>query len=246
MKRVFVSVIIILFFINNSTAQKRDIVKYKQNWDKQLVFWGYYLGLNKKDFKISYNNKNNFTNFTNISYNGKAPFINVISTSGFDVGLIGDLRLHKNINLRLEPGLSSNTKTLEFTYINGNENVKTREVNGTYLRIPVLLKFSTDRLNNIRPYVIGGVSYDFNFSSNEDNEFDNSTGEFRMTKNNFTYEIGVGVDLYFPYFIFSPSIRGVFAINNELVRDDFDDKSLWTSPIDYLGTRGVFIKFAFH
>ena len=233
MKRVFVSVIIILFFINNSTAQKRDIVKYKQNWDKQLVFWGYYLGLNKKDFKISYNTP--------------GILINVTSTSGFDVGLIGDLRLHKNINLRLEPGLSSNTKTLEFTnIIDANGNFKTREVNGTYLRIPVLLKFSTDRLNNIRPYLIGGVSYDFNFSSNEDNKNDNSTGGgFRMTKNNFTYEIGVGVDLYLPYFIFSPSIRGVFAINNELVRDD-DPDSLYTSPIDYFGTRGVFIKFAFH
>ena len=232
MKRVFVSVIIILFFINNSTAQKRDIVKYKQNWDKQLVFWGYYLGLNNKDFKISYNTPD--------------AFINVISTSGFEVGLIGDLRLHKNINLRIEPGLSSNTKTLEFTHIiDDNESVKTREINGTYLRIPVLLKFNTDRLNNIRPYVIGGVSYDFNFSSNQDNPNDNLDGEFRMTKNNFTYEIGVGIDLYLPYFIFSPSIRGVFAINNELVRD-VDPNSQWTSPIDYFGTRGVFIKFAFH
>jgi len=217
--------------MNNSTAQKRDIVQYKQNWDKQVVYWGYYLGINKKDFKISYLNPD--------------TFINVTSTSGFEVGLIGDLRLHKNINLRLEPGLSSNTKTLEFTNIEGNDNVKIREVNGTYLRIPLLLKFSTDRLNNMRPYVVGGVSYDFNFSSNQDNPNDNLDGEFRMTKNNFMYEVGVGIDLYLPYFIFSPSIRGVFAINNELVRDT-DPNSQWTGNIDYLGTRGIFIKFAFH
>ncbi|WP_372794104.1 porin family protein [Lutibacter sp.] len=231
MKKVFVTVILCFIIMNNSTAQKRDIVQYKQNWDKQIVYWGYYLGINKKDFKISYLNPD--------------TFINVTSTSGFEVGLIGDLRLHKNINLRLEPGLSSNTKTLEFTNIEGNDNVRIREVNGTYLRIPLLLKFSTDRLNNIRPYVVGGVSYDFNFSSNQDNPNDNLDGEFRMTKNNFMYEVGVGIDLYLPYFIFSPSIRGVFAINNELVRDT-DPNSQWTGNIDYLGTRGVFIKFAFH
>jgi len=231
MKRVVVAVILILFFTNNGIAQKRDIVSYKQNWDKQVVFWGYYLGINKKDFKISYTDPD--------------TFINVITTSGFEVGLIGDLRLHKNINLRLEPGLSSNTKTLEFTNIEGSEYLKTREVNGTYLRIPLLLKFSTDRLNNVRPYVIGGASYDFNFSSNEDNPNDNLDGEFRMTKNNFSYEIGLGVDLYLPYFIFSPSIRGIFAINNELIRD-VDPNSPWTGSIDYFGTRGVFIKFAFH
>ena len=231
MKKVFVTAILISFLINTATAQKRDVVQYKQNWDKQKVFWGYYLGLNNRDFKISYNTTD--------------VFINVKSSSGFEVGLIGDLRLHKNINLRLEPGLSSNTKTLEFTNIEGNDFVRIREVNGTYLRIPLLLKFSTDRLNNMRPYVVGGVSFDYNFSSNQDNPNDNLDGEFRMTKNNFMYEIGIGVDLYLPFFIFSPSIRGVFAINDELIRD-IDPNSQWTGPVDFLGTRGVFIKFAFH
>ena len=231
MKRVFITAILIVFLINTSTAQKREIVEYKQDWDKQQVFWGYFLGLNNKDLKITYTTTN--------------AFVNVTSSSGFEVGLIGDLRLHKNISLSLEPGLSSNTKTLEFTHIIGGDNDRIREVNGTYLRIPLLLKFSTDRLNNIRPYVIGGVSYDYNFSSNQDNPNDNSDGEFRMKKNNFTYEIGAGIDFYLPYFIFSPSIRGIFAINNELVRDN-DPNSQWTSSIDYFGTRGIYIKLAFH
>jgi len=231
MKQIVITVFSIVCILNNIRAQKRDIVEYKQNWDKQTVFWGYYLGLNQKSYKITYTSAD--------------TFINVKSSGGFEVGLIGDLRLHKNINLRIEPGLSSNTKTLEFTHIIGEENVRTREVFGTYLRIPLLLKFSTDRLNNMRPYVVGGVSYDYNFSSNQDNPNDNLDGEFRMKKNNFMYEIGVGVDLYLPFFIFSPSIRGVFAINDELVRDN-DPNSQWTGSIDYLGTRGVFIKFAFH
>jgi hypothetical protein len=97
----------------------------------------------------------------------------------------------------------------------------------------------------MRPYAIGGLSYDYNFSSNQDNPQDNSDGEFRAKKNNFSYELGIGVDLYLPYFIFSPSIRGVFAINDELVRDN-NPNSQWTGQVDYFGTRGVFIKFAFH
>ena len=231
MKRVFVTAILIFVLTNIATAQRRDIVEYNQNWDKQKMFWGYYLGLNKKTYKISYNTAD--------------AFINVTSSSGFEVGLIGDLRLHKNISIRLEPGLSSNTKTLEFTHIIGGDNDRIREVNGTYLRIPLLFKFNTNRLNNMRPYVVAGASYDFNFSSNQDNPNDNLDGEFRMKKNNFMYEIGVGVDLYLPFFIFSPSIRGIFAINNELV-NDVDPNSQWTGPIDYFGTRGVFIKLAFH
>ena len=234
MKRVVILVLLSILFLNNSTAQKRDIVEYKQNWDKQKIFWGYYLGFNKKDYKITYNTNN-------------GSYIDVTPTIGFNVGLIGDIRLHKNINLRLEPGLSSNSKTLAFTHILGGPKDSIREVNATYLRVPLLLKFSTNRLHNMRPYVVGGVSYDFNFSSNQDNPDDNYSGEFRMKKNNFMYEIGFGVDLYLPYFIFSPSIRGVFAINNEMVNDnDRIGGSDYTGPVDFFGTRGVFIKFAFH
>ncbi|HEX5743334.1 MAG TPA: PorT family protein, partial [Flavobacteriaceae bacterium] len=46
------------------------------------------------------------------------------------------------------------------------------------------------------------------------------------------------------YFKFSPSIRGVFAINNELKYDENPD-SKWTGPVDFFGTRGVFINFTF-
>jgi hypothetical protein len=230
MKKVVVFAILILT-ISNVQAQKRRSVAYHQNWDKQKVFWGYYLGFNKKDYKISYLTDN--------------VAVDVTPSIGFNVGLIGDLRLHENVSIRLEPGLSSNTKTLTFNHIIGNDSDKIREVNATYLRVPLLLKLNTNRYNNIRPYVVGGVSYDYNFSSNQDNPNDNYDGEFRMKKNNFMYEIGAGMDIYLPYFIFSPSIRGVFAINNELVRDN-NPNSPWTGPIDYFGTRGVFIKLAFH
>ncbi|WP_457616687.1 type IX secretion/gliding motility protein PorT/SprT [Lutibacter sp.] len=231
MKKQISLLIITTFFLTTLSAQKREVVEYKQSWDKQKVFWGFYLGLNKKDYKITYKTANSF--------------ISVTPSIGFNVGLIGDLRLHKNINLRLEPGLSSNTKTLAFTAISGGEKDSIRDVNATYLRIPLLLKFSANRLHNMRPYVLAGLSYDYNFSSNQDNPDDNYNGEFRMKKNNFSYELGIGVDLYLPYFIFSPSIRGVFAINDELVRDN-DPNSPWTGAVDYFGTRGVFIKFSFH
>jgi len=74
-------------------------------------------------------------------------------------------------------------------------------------------------------------------------------GEFRMTKHNFMYEVGFGVDFYMYFFKFTPSIRGVFAMNNELVNDSKPlnpaYSSPWTGPIDFLGTRGVFLNLTF-
>ncbi|REH46544.1 putative protein-translocating porin PorT [Tenacibaculum gallaicum] len=216
----------------SSQAQREKILKLP-SFDKPLFHYGFYLGANNNDYKISYAP----SDFDDAE-------IEVESSIGFNVGLIADLRLHNNINLRFEPGLMSNTKTLRFKHIPGADNINTREVGATYLHLPLLLKLSTNRLNNMRPYVIGGLSYDHNFSSNERNSDDNFAGEFRTTTNNFMYEVGIGVDFYLSYFKFSPSIRGVFAINNEIKYDN-KPSSQWTDPINFLGTRGVFLHLAF-
>lgn len=216
----------------SSQAQQEKVLNLP-SFDKPLFHYGFYLGLNTNGYKVGYKP----SGFNNTE-------IEVKSSVGFNVGLIADLRLHNNINLRFEPGLMSNTKTLTFNHIVGSDNVKTREVGATYLHLPLIIKLSTNRLNNIRPYVLGGISYDYNFSSNENNSDDNFAGEFRTTTSNLMYELGVGVDFYFSYFKFSPSIRGIFAVNNE-VKYDNKSPSQWTDPIDFLGTRGVFLHLSF-
>lgn len=241
MKQAFLCIICACFICSSTViAQKKERVEYLPNEDKKQLHFGYYLGLNKKSFKIRLNDSQLALNA------GTDNLVSIEESFGFNVGLVVDYKLHDNINLRFEPGLSSNTKTLTFNNpdIPDTDRDRIREVPGTYLRMPLLLKFSTNRLDNMRAFVIGGLSYDFNFSSNQDNVDDNFQGQFRMKKNNFMYEVGIGVDLYLYYFKFSPSIRGIFAINNEIVPDNIDS-SPWTLPIDYFGTRGIFINFTF-
>lgn len=222
----------ILIFTSSAFFAQADRVINRPNFDKRFLHFGFYLGINQNDFKIDYKD----SNYANA---------NIIAnpTSGFNVGLIADLRLHKNINLRFEPGLVSNSKTLAFTHINTKRD-SIREIGSTYLHLPVVFKFSTDRMDNIRPYILAGISLDYNFSSNQKNTNDNAGGEFRMKSFNYMYEVGIGIDIYLNYFKFSPSLRGVFAINNEL-KYDADSNSQWTSPINFLGTRGVFLNFSF-
>jgi hypothetical protein len=107
------------------------------------------------------------------------------------------------------------------------------------------LKFSSKRVGNVRPYLLSGVSYTLNLSSNAAALDDNSNNRFRMLRNTTNYELGFGIDLYLEYFKFSPSIRGVFGLGDEIIRDNNPD-SPWTGNIQSLSTRGVFINFTFH
>src|SRR5690606_26165210 len=171
------------------------------------------------------------------------PDIEVQTSAGFNVGLIGNLRINDYFDLRLEPGLYYTERNLIYPGFE-EERDYLREVKSTYIHIPLLLKVSTKRLNNFKPFLVGGFSTSVNLTSNETNPEDNSVGRFRMTKNTYYYELGFGIDFYLFWFKFTPSIRGVFALSDELIRDE-DPNSPYTSNIDKLSSRGVFINFTF-
>ncbi len=238
----FLIVIAFLFVAQTSNAQlfRKEKVRYdgnsgKGSTDNKLLRYGYFLGINSYDFNFDYNND--------------LRDIYVKRSPGFNVGLIGNLRINKFIDLRLEPGLLITTRELYYSqeYFNGatvKDSDLKREVKSTYIHIPLLVKISTKRLNNVKPFIVGGISTALNLASNQDNPNDNSNGQFRTKKSMLFYEIGFGIDFYLYNFKFTPSIRGLFAINDELVRDK-DPNSPWTSNIANMKTRGVFINFTF-
>lgn len=221
--------------IVNAQLFSKERIKNNENFDKQFLSWGYYLGFNSYDF--------------NFDYKQDLADIQTEKTVGFNVGLIGNMRINDYIDLRLEPGLIITKRFLQYdeSYFVGldyNDSDLEREVRSTYIHFPLLVKFSTKRINNIKPFIIGGVSASLNLSSNQDNPDDNSVGEFRSKKTLLNYELGFGIDLYLFWFKFTPSIRGVFSINDELVRDE-DPNSPWTGNIESMKSRGVFINFTF-
>ena len=229
MRHIFLIGFALITFSSQAQFGKDPIINL-ENFQKSRVHWGFYLGLNFYDFQFD--------------YKSVTKDLEVQNTTGFNVGLIGNLRLHENIDLRFEPGLYYTERNLIYPDILDPID-RFREMKSTYLHFPLLVKFSSKRFGNVRPYLVGGVSRSLNLSSFEDAPDDNESAVFRMKKWTNNYEVGFGVDLFLEYFIFSPSIRGVFSMNDELIRDR-DPNSQWTSNIDAMRTRGVFLNFSFH
>jgi len=233
---------ILLFSFQTTQAQlfKKEKITYDANQgrgttDFKFLRWGYFLGINTYNF--------------NFDYNEDLRDIYVERSPGFSVGLIGNMRVNNFIDLRLEPGLFITTRNLFYSeeYFQGvdfKESDLTREVKSTYIHVPLLLKISTKRINNFKPFIVGGFSTAINLSSNENNPDDNSKGQFRTKGSPLFYELGFGIDFYLYNFKFTPSIRGLFGMGDELVRDK-DPNSPWTSNITRMQTRGVFINFTF-
>lgn len=222
--------LLILASLKSNAQFGEDPILNLQNEDKKFLNWGYYLGFNQYDFQFEYKDD-------------VGRDVLVDKSFGFNVGLIGELRINEFLDARFEPGLLYTARTLGFPGFTSQADA-IREVRSTYIRFPLLLKASTKRIGNWKPFIVGGVYTSMNLGSKEDSLDDNSSGEFRMKKNVYGYELGFGIDFYTEYFKFSPSIRGVFALTDELVPDN-DPNSPWTGNINAMRTRGIFINFTF-
>lgn len=234
MKKTAIIVLFILSFKGYAQFTKsmfsKDPIINLENFQEQRLYYGYFLGFNSFDFKIDYKTV--------------GPDIQVKKSTGFNVGIVGDLKLQEYFNLRFEPGLYYTKRDLYYPNFT-NKTDYLREVSSTYIHFPLLLKFSSLRTGNVRPYLVGGVSATLNMSSNSKSIDDNYEQKFRVKPWTTNYEIGIGIDLFSEYFIFSPSIRGVFGLSDELIRDK-DPNSPWTSNIQSLQSRAVLINFTFH
>ena len=258
----------VLLYLGSTSAfaqyyQVRERVKHLQNFDNKTLHYGYFFGFNEFGFKFEYVNNysipySNTLQELTPSLNGKGyPNVELAKSMGFNVGLIGDLRINRFLNLRLEPGLYYSQRDLlypndspawfrEFGGDYTNENDGIREVKSTYIHLPLLIKFSGERINNWKPYLVGGMSTSFNLSSNQKNNDDNFNNVVRLTSQTFSYEVGFGIDFYLVYFKFSPSILGIFSIQNELIPDNLaNGRSPWTTNIAHLSSQGVVINLTF-
>ncbi|WP_209405861.1 porin family protein [Pseudozobellia sp. WGM2] len=238
MKRFFLLLGIVLGMTSAVSAQfNADPILNIENKDKKFLNYGYFLGFNRYGFEFDYKEDRG----------NQSTDIQVLKSTGFNVGLIGEMRLHEFLDLRLEPGLYYNARTLGFPGFQATEEGERnaiRDVKSTYINFPLLLKINTRRFGNWKPFLVAGPSASLNLGSNEDSPDDNSSGTFRMKKWTYNYELGFGIDFYLEYFKFTPSIRGVFGLTDELIRD-VDPNSPWTGNIEKMSTRGLFINFTF-
>jgi hypothetical protein len=97
--------------------------------------------------------------------------------------------------------------------------VVNKQVNSTYADLPIDLKFKSNRIGNYRLYVLGGIKDAIDFSSQSDVITTGLKAPVKLNRNDFGYELGVGVDFYLEFFKFSFEIKAFHGVRDLLVHD---------------------------
>lgn len=214
---------LVLFLVPNLIFAQEGSLEYLQNFDKKPFHWGYYIGYNQTQFESSMTDPSDLYN-----YGGE-------QSSGFNIGLVASFQIRENISFRLEPGLFISGKK---DIVQGNDGI-TRPIaswNSTYLHLPALIKLASNRWGNIRPYIIGGASYDFNFKNPD--SIEDIPEDMNLNRHQVMAELGIGIDFYLHYFKFSPSIRGVYSLSDEA-------SGISNYGLEKLRTRGLYLNLTF-
>lgn len=235
MKRQAALFFFVLALSSSVYGQDKNLENLKTEDQKRLRF-GYYLGLNSVGAKMEYLP----------TASGQSFRLLVKPKTSFDVGLLADVRINDFLNIRFHPGVAFVEREIKFPFSEENlsKPLIERIVKSNYVRFPLGIKLNTRRIRNARPFVMGSMSYNINITSDETHPEDNQSGTFRMNRNMYAWEFAIGTDIYLPYFKFTPSIHGIFALNNELVPDN-DPNSPFTRYIASMKSRGVFLRFTF-
>ena len=173
--------IALLLIADYTASAPRVLLKNLTTFDDKRLHFGFTLGINTTDFVLSYydyiGNNLKYSPETvgkfNVTLDTKVRADVSKLTPGFTVGIVTNLRVSESFDLRFLPGMSFGERKLVYnipiadTYSNGKGYYS---IKSTFLDFPLLLKYKSRKMNNQRPYIVGGgaVRIDISKSGQED------------------------------------------------------------------------------
>lgn len=168
--------------------------------------------------------------------------------TGFNVGVLGELRLNTHFQLRVAPALYFGTRHLTFINHsdvdpNGKPREQKQQMKSAYISSAVDLIFAAPRFNNHRPYLMAGLNPMINLSGK-------SSDILKLKRYDMYAEIGVGCDFYLPFFKLRPELKFMYGISNALDKNhakELRDKNMlkYTNSVKEAHTKMIALCFYF-
>jgi len=209
-----------------------NLLKY----DNQRFHFGFSIGYNQFDFTIK--TKADLSGYDSLMV------INTSPLSGFNLGIVSNLRLGKYFDLRFIPGLAFGDRIVNYTikYNNSTRLITKKNIESVYLNIPLLVKFKSSRMHNVRVYVIAGAQYSLDLISAAKKEETHSDEIFlKLYPNDFQGQVGAGLDFYCTYFKFTTELKMSFGFVNLLKYEN----NMYASSVTSLKSKILEISFLF-
>jgi hypothetical protein len=201
------------------------------NYDDRWIHYGFVLGGHSSSFRINFNQT-----FTSPAMDSVHSVVSP-NNFGFTIGFIVNLRLAQYLDFRILPAVTHYGHKLEYHYTDRTP-LQQPFLDSWMVEFPLLLKYKSQRRQNNRMYLVGGIKPGIDATSRKDQ---GDASLLQIRKGNVSAEFGFGIDIYYPLFKFSPEIRFSKGLVNVL-RPDPNPFNMGIDRMS-INTFSVFLQF---
>jgi len=205
---------------------------YQEDHDDKKFHFGISLGTNRAYY--------HFTNNPRFLQYDSVLVVESIQSTGINLAWLVNMRLGEHFDLRAYPlSLVFTEKAFQYRLkypdpFLSEDSLTTRKVQGVTLAFPFQLKFSSDRVNNLKVYMIAGGKIEKDFAATAGEK--NAEQLIKLSKFDYGIEAGMGFHIYFPVFVMSPEIKLGWGFKNVHSRDE---SLKFSNVIDQIKSRTI-------
>jgi len=222
---------LLTFSIGYSSIAQNNPSDNLINYEEQWVHYGFLIGLHSSKYVTKYSEF--FTSPVMDTVHSIVPG----NLGGFKLGFVINMRVFQYLDFRVLPtvGFYENDLTYRFTNATSFRELK----DATMVELPLLLKYKSARRGNLAMYMVFGINPSLEASGKGDEQ---DVGEKLELKNwDAAIDVGVGLDIFYPFFKFSPEIRYSYGLRNMLT----DDPNAFSEGLSRLTRQNISLFFTF-
>ena len=172
--------------------------------------------------------------------------VNAQPVLGFNIGIIGDMRLGRYFSVRFVPALAFGERYIHYSILGWDDGEKQRidvrkSVASGFVDFPILFKYKSKRLNNMLAYLTAGAQYSLDLASGARKKDENQEVHVKLQKHDVYIVVGVGFDFFNPWFKFGTEIKMAYGLMDMLSKED----TIYSLGVEQLNSRIFQLCFTF-
>jgi len=210
MIRYFIILLASIFLTGSAYGQNYNRAMFNFLYHKQKPYYfGISLGFNNNNFLLD--RSSYFVESDSIVITEPAKGL------GMHVQMVVNLRINHNFDFRLLPGFSFANRRISYIASDNFVEPTYKRIESVLIEAPFLIRYKSEPYRDMRLFALTGVKYTYDVNSNS--RARNNQLLVKISPHDFQFELGTGIQFFFPYFVFSPEIKVSTGIGNVLLYD---------------------------
>lgn len=217
------------FIITGPGLFGQEQIPFAGPWEDEKFFnAGYTIGFNAMTFRIDPSAEYAAVDSVHPERGSVYPGINIHLALNF--------RLNQFFDIRLLPGISFGQRNVNYSSGGLNDTVfSPQKIESSFIEVPLQLRYGW-RMQNIKPYIVGGINYRYDFYAQEKYRLERPV-YLRLNRPDLYYEAGAGVGFYLRGLKLALELKMSNGLSDMLAHDPHPEYPEYCNSIDKLKSR---------